>query len=364
MVADVNFHDLQSNNPHAHVMLTMRDLIVTDGRVEFGNKNRDWNRKELLIQQRQNWEILANKYLAKAGYNNVRIDCRSLEEQGIERIPQIHLGANVNAMRLKGISTDRGDHYDEIEKANQQIRADLERVDRESKERESATAVNRPNFERHRRNLSNIGRDDGRSISRQGEIGNQPGADRQTDLETRTNGSRSSQQKKVSKDTRQPIGASSDHSENRPDPDLQSARSTDATSSSNTNFSSTKARLVELSNRAKAGRPGAAASEQRDDNARNDVYHPDRTGDADRIRSKRDQGQYASGNPADEQPDPRVDRQVSPGASRATEGGKETEAETQKAQTLADLNKSPEVIVKVKIDKPEKKRSSGMSLGM
>jgi hypothetical protein len=362
MVADVKFHDLQSNNPHTHVMLTMRDLIVTDGRVKFGNKNRDWNRKELLIEQRQSWEILANKYLAEAGYNNVRIDCRSLEEQGVERIPQIHLGANVNSMRLKGISTDRGDHYDEIEKANGQIRADLERVYRESKDRESAATINRPDFERHRRNLSNIGRDDGRSISRQGEIGNRPGADRQTDLETRTNRSRSSQQNEVSKDTRQPIGASSDHSENRPDPDLQSARSTDSTSISNTNFSSTKARLIELSNRAKAGRPGAAASEQRDDSLGNDIHHPDNTGDVHRIRSERDQGQYASGNPADEQPDPRVDRQVSPGASRATEGGKETEAEAQKAQTLADLNKSPEVIVKVKIDKPQKKRSSGMSL--
>ena len=84
MVADVNFHDLQSNNPHAHIMLTMRDLIVADGQVTFGNKNRDWNSKNLLIEQRQSWETLANQYLAAAGHEHIRIDCRSLAEQGIE----------------------------------------------------------------------------------------------------------------------------------------------------------------------------------------------------------------------------------------------------------------------------------------
>ena len=125
MVADVNFHSLQSNNPHAHIMLTMRDLIVTDGRVEFGNKNRDWNSKDLLIEQRQSWETLANKYLAAAGHD-IKIDCRSLAEQEIDRIPQIHLGKNATAMRAKGIPTERGDRYDQIDLANAEIRSRLE----------------------------------------------------------------------------------------------------------------------------------------------------------------------------------------------------------------------------------------------
>jgi MobA/MobL family len=127
MVADVNFHDLESNNPHVHIMLTMRDLIVADGRVEFGNKNREWNSKDLLIEQRQSWETLTNKYLAAAGYD-IRIDCRSLAEQQIERIPQIHLGKNVTAMRAKGISTERGDRYDQIDVANVEIKERLEEV--------------------------------------------------------------------------------------------------------------------------------------------------------------------------------------------------------------------------------------------
>ena len=127
MVADLNFHDLESNNPHVHIMLTMRDLIVTDGRVEFGNKNREWNSKDLLLEQRQSWETLANKYLAAAGHD-IRIDCRSLAEQEIERIPQIHLGKNVTAMRAKGIPTERGDRYDQIDLANAENKVRLEEI--------------------------------------------------------------------------------------------------------------------------------------------------------------------------------------------------------------------------------------------
>ena len=127
MIADVNFHDLESNNPHAHIMITMRDLIVADGKVEFGNKNREWNSKDLLLEQRQSWETLANKYLAAAGYD-VRIDCRSLAEQEIDRIPQIHLGKDATAMRRQGIPTERGDRYDQIDLANAELRAQLEEI--------------------------------------------------------------------------------------------------------------------------------------------------------------------------------------------------------------------------------------------
>jgi MobA/MobL family len=127
MVADINFHDLKSNNPHAHIMLTMRDLIVADGRVKFGNKNREWNSKDLLSEQRQSWETLANKYLAAAGHDT-KIDCRSLAEQGIDRIPQIHLGKDTTAMRAKGIPNERSDRYDQIDLANVETRSRLEEV--------------------------------------------------------------------------------------------------------------------------------------------------------------------------------------------------------------------------------------------
>jgi MobA/MobL family len=128
MVADINLHHLDGDNPHAHVMLTMRELKIDDqGTVSFGNKDRTWNDKKLLETQIEEWEVVANQYLERAGVDT-RIDSRSYEEQGISRIPQIHLGKNVTAMRRQGIPTERGDLYDQIERANQDIRQNLEKI--------------------------------------------------------------------------------------------------------------------------------------------------------------------------------------------------------------------------------------------
>ncbi len=129
MVADLAFHDLNSHNPHAHIMLTMREI---DEHGFSPKKNRDWNRKELLEKQRQAWAISTNYALELAGVNQT-IDHRSLEEQGVDRIPQIHLGAAVNAMMKRGIVTEREERYLEIESANRNIRKfefHLELVDR------------------------------------------------------------------------------------------------------------------------------------------------------------------------------------------------------------------------------------------
>jgi ATP-dependent exoDNAse (exonuclease V) alpha subunit len=63
MIADINLHHLDGKNPHAHVLLTMRNLQTSpEGEIEFGLKNTDWNNKELLIAQRQNWEEITNRY--------------------------------------------------------------------------------------------------------------------------------------------------------------------------------------------------------------------------------------------------------------------------------------------------------------
>ena len=80
MIADIGYHDFDSHNPHAHIMLTMRS-VDEDG---FGKKRRDWNRRQVLERQRKAWEEYANRALERAGFNE-RIDHRSLKEQGIER---------------------------------------------------------------------------------------------------------------------------------------------------------------------------------------------------------------------------------------------------------------------------------------
>ena len=129
MIADVNFHNLESNNPHVHIMLSLRRLEIDEhGQVFFGNKNREWDSRTSLLEQRRNWEVMANKFLADAGYNRVRIDCRSLEAQGIDRIPQVHLGVHVSQMKARGISTRIGDEYDRINLANAKIKSELEDI--------------------------------------------------------------------------------------------------------------------------------------------------------------------------------------------------------------------------------------------
>lgn len=116
MIADVNIHHAESDNPHAHILLTTRE-ISPEG---FGKKNRHWNRKELLQTWRESWEQHANKALELAGHDQ-RIDHRTLDAQGIQRVPQIHIGAKVVEMEQRGQRTERGARALEIDLTNAQI---------------------------------------------------------------------------------------------------------------------------------------------------------------------------------------------------------------------------------------------------
>jgi hypothetical protein len=117
MIADINVHLEKASdggmNPHAHVMLTMRD-IGPDG---FGNKRRDWNdvdfgnkegvaahhrakaRKDGFMMRRvQSWADYVNRALAEAG-STARISHLSLKDQGVDRLPQPKLGKAGHAKR-------------------------------------------------------------------------------------------------------------------------------------------------------------------------------------------------------------------------------------------------------------------------
>lgn len=113
MIADVVIHDNNKGNPHAHIMLTMRE-VTKDG---FGKKNREWNDKEKLETWRKSWEQKANQGLERAGHQE-RINHKSYEKQGIEKIPTIHLGVTAHNMEKKGIVTDRGNINREIKQSN------------------------------------------------------------------------------------------------------------------------------------------------------------------------------------------------------------------------------------------------------
>ncbi|QQE76754.1 MobA/MobL family protein (plasmid) [Brevibacillus composti] len=104
MIADVAIHRDNPENPHAHIMLTMREITPAG----FGQKVREWNDKGLLEAWRAEWANYANRALERAG-SQERIDHRSLEAQGSDRLPTVHEGPHVRQMESRGIRTDRGD---------------------------------------------------------------------------------------------------------------------------------------------------------------------------------------------------------------------------------------------------------------
>jgi len=127
MVADIGIHrpDASDGNeqPHAHVLLTMRRLDPHSETGFAATKERDWNEREDIAKAvaearkrfndtgleedkfaleaveaqrnvniwRAHWATYANRYLAEAG-SHARIDHRTLEAQGIFRTPQPYIG--------------------------------------------------------------------------------------------------------------------------------------------------------------------------------------------------------------------------------------------------------------------------------
>jgi hypothetical protein len=131
MCADLCLHDLHSGNPHAHVMLSTRN-VDRDG---FTTKNRDWNDKGLLMVWREKWADYANAFLEKRG-SATRLDHRSLLDQGItDRLPQIHLGPTRHAMQKKGIElhTLEAQQHDQL-----QARADIAAQEKITEAKEKA----------------------------------------------------------------------------------------------------------------------------------------------------------------------------------------------------------------------------------
>ena len=144
MVADVVIHDKKDGNPHSHIMLTMRPfeengewgakakkeyILDKNGNKTYsknGNaKSRkiettNWNKKETLEHWREQWAIYANKALEKANRKE-RIDHRSYEDRGIDKLATRHEGPTVRAMEKKGIKTEIGDINRKIQEENKKI---------------------------------------------------------------------------------------------------------------------------------------------------------------------------------------------------------------------------------------------------
>lgn len=117
MIADLNVHWDKaadgSPKPHAHVMLSMRE-VGPDG---FGQKERDWNSTDLLKEWRGAWADHVNVRMAELGIE-ARVDHRTLEAQGIPLEPQHKIGAAGSRRAGAGEDAERADDHMRIAREN------------------------------------------------------------------------------------------------------------------------------------------------------------------------------------------------------------------------------------------------------
>ena len=143
MIADFAIHDPHppGHNPHAHVLLTMRAMDehgkwlsksrkvydfdengerikLPSGRWKSHKEDTvDWNDQKYGEIWRQGWAATANRYLEANGRPE-RLDLRSYERQGLDKIPTVHMGPAVSQMEKRGIQTNIGNLNRDIKAAN------------------------------------------------------------------------------------------------------------------------------------------------------------------------------------------------------------------------------------------------------
>ena len=113
MVADWVIHDKSNGNPHAHIMLTTRDL----GRADWGGKRYDWNARDVLWGLRSEWAQHANLALERAGFAE-RIDHRSNHARGIYLKPRGHNWHVAETAYRQGVPSRARQRYAEVKQAN------------------------------------------------------------------------------------------------------------------------------------------------------------------------------------------------------------------------------------------------------
>lgn len=86
------------DNPHFHGMITRRPLL---GEEFSQRKDREIVSKTEHNVTRKQWEVVVNKHLELGGYE-VRIDCRSFEDQGLSLLPTAHEGWYAQRLAEKG----------------------------------------------------------------------------------------------------------------------------------------------------------------------------------------------------------------------------------------------------------------------
>ena len=132
-------------NTHAHVLTTTRSITATGlgakTDIELGDRDRAkkglGRAAEDIKSIRGRWAALTNEHLKEAQLE-VRVDHRSLRDQGIDREPTVHVGPAVSGMERRGIETEVGNRIREEQRIEIQQRleaaAELGRLEREQRE--------------------------------------------------------------------------------------------------------------------------------------------------------------------------------------------------------------------------------------
>ena len=118
MAVDVALHapaaDGDARNWHAHLLMTTRRVseagLAAKAELELSDGERRkrglCSGTEAVLELRELWAVVVNKALEESG-EEVRVDHRTLEAQGIARAPQPKIGAITLAMEKKGKQTRR-----------------------------------------------------------------------------------------------------------------------------------------------------------------------------------------------------------------------------------------------------------------
>ena len=181
MCVQYAIHDSEKNgqrNLHCHMMMTMRGIdengnwmpkqkkeYLTDEngeriplidkstglqKVDKNNRKQwkcktiptnDWSSKDKVKYWRAGLAKCINDYNEMIGRTENFWEHRSFSEQGLDILPQVHLGEKATALERKGIHTEKGDHNREIMEHNKVIMLARHALDKAMEELEAVRAI-------------------------------------------------------------------------------------------------------------------------------------------------------------------------------------------------------------------------------
>lgn len=152
MIADFSIHDKEDGNPHAHIMLTMREvnsegkwmaksykeyiLDKSGQKIKTVNGNykcrkverNDWNNRDNVTMWRLKWADAVNEKFKEVGIDVTPVDHRSYKEQKKIFLPTRHLGCYSSKKERFGYQTKRGNYNREVAIQNKKRKEKIELI--------------------------------------------------------------------------------------------------------------------------------------------------------------------------------------------------------------------------------------------